>query len=399
MNLSQNDRIAIVFIGHGSRSPESSRAMEQFLVAYRELHPEYRVSCGYIELAKPFMGDALRDAAKESSVVIAVPLLLFRSGHAKNDVAFTVQQVRKDFPEIDFHVADVLGTHPLLAELNMEELLKTAVAQTKERSNTAVLFLGRGSSDPDANADLYRQARLFEEGRNFQRVVPCFEGVTSPSLDEALDFVVRSRPDGVIVLPHFLFTGILFERIRDRVDRFAQTYPWIAFSTASPPGHHEKLFAVIDERIEQALHGESLSVCESCRYRYPMPSHEEHVGGLKALLWSVRHSYTHNQAMPALHTHAKIQKHVFICGNVDCSSNGSIRLLSALRSALKRRGLLKTILVTKTACLGHCGEGPVMAVYPDGIWYRGVKAEDVEEFIDEHILNDRIVSRIVDNIM
>ena len=49
--------------------------------------------------------------------------------------------------------------------------------------------------------------------------------------------------------------------------------------------------------------------------------------------------------------------------------------------------------------MGRCGEGPTVAVYPDGIWYRDVQPDDAKELIEEHLTGDRIVSRLVDNIM
>ena len=49
--------------------------------------------------------------------------------------------------------------------------------------------------------------------------------------------------------------------------------------------------------------------------------------------------------------------------------------------------------------MGRCGEGPTVAVYPDGIWYRGVQAEDTEELIEKHLMNDQLVTRLVDDIL
>jgi (2Fe-2S) ferredoxin len=57
------------------------------------------------------------------------------------------------------------------------------------------------------------------------------------------------------------------------------------------------------------------------------------------------------------------------------------------------------IKITRTLCMGRCGEGPTVAVYPDGIWYRAVKPEDAPELVQEHLLQDRLVARLVDNIM
>jgi (2Fe-2S) ferredoxin len=49
--------------------------------------------------------------------------------------------------------------------------------------------------------------------------------------------------------------------------------------------------------------------------------------------------------------------------------------------------------------MGRCGEGPTVAVYPDGIWYRDVRESDAAELVREHLLSDRLVGRLVDTIM
>ena len=201
------------------------------------------------------------------------------------------------------------------------------------------------------------------------------------------------------MVPYFLLTGVLIERIKDKVAQFVRDYPWVSTQVAEPLGMNELLFGVFDDRIAQALSGEHALPCDTCKYRVEFAGQEEHIGGLKNLLWSLRHQFTHNQAMPHTHAHKPMKKHVFVCGNVDCAERGSIGLLSTLRESLKRLGLRKEVVVTRTACMGRCGEGPTVAVYPDGIWYRGVQAEDVDELIEEHLTNDRIVARLVDNIM
>ena len=66
---------------------------------------------------------------------------------------------------------------------------------------------------------------------------------------------------------------------------------------------------------------------------------------------------------------------------------------------IKEVGREADIKVTKTSCMGRCGEGPTVAVYPDGVWYRTVQADDASELVQEHLLNDRLVARLVDNIL
>ena len=108
---------------------------------------------------------------------------------------------------------------------------------------------------------------------------------------------------------------------------------------------------------------------------------------------------THSQAMPHVHAHQGMRKHVLVCGNVDCAARGSIALIAGLRRALKRIGREREIKITRTSCMGRCGEGPTVAVYPDGVWYRGVNPADANELVDQHLVRDRLVARLIDGIM
>ena len=388
---------AVVFIGHGSRRANSNNNFEKLVDAYKCRHPEQKVFHGYIELAKPFMGTAIREAAKVANVVTVMPLLLFRAGHAKNDIPMELAEIRKEYPNIDFKIADVIGPHPFMSELAWERACESNMLP-QNPEETSVVFIGRGSSDPDANSDFYKLTRMFTEGRNLSLVLPCFIGITDPKLEETLDLAARTRPKNLLVVPYFLLTGVLIERINEKVAEFSKNYPWVKTAVAEPLGLHDNLFKTIEYRLEQAESGSPMA-CDGCRYRTPLPQQEEHVGGLKALLWSRRHSFTHNQAMPQEHTHKPMKKHVLICGNVDCVDKGSVKLLANLRKELKDRGLQKEIAVTRTSCMGRCGEGPTVAVYPDGIWYKEVQAEDAVDLTEKHLMNDQLVSRLVDDIL
>ena len=139
--------------------------------------------------------------------------------------------------------------------------------------------------------------------------------------------------------------------------------------------------------------------CDTCQFRVPIAGVVKAVGGMRALLYSIRHGFTHTQAAPHPHAHRALSKHVLVCANADCADRGSLPLLDALRQLVRDAGRSKDIRVTRTSCMGRCGEGPTVAVYPDGIWYRGVQASDAPALVNEHLLADRLVPRLVDNIM
>jgi len=393
------NRPAVVIIGHGSRREESNQRFVELVEAYQARHPELDVSYGYIELAKPDMSEALSAAARQSDEVIVLPMQLFHALHVKNDIPLAIREAEAEFPAVRFIAADALGVHPKLAELACKRACETGVLPCKQSEDVAVVVVGRGSSDPGANSDFFKQVRLIAEGKNLRWVLPSYIAMTEPRVDNVLDLVARTRPKKLLVLPYLLLTGVLIERLRDKVAEFTKTYPWVNAVVAEPLGMDELLFEVFDERLEQTVNGREPLPCVTCKYRIELPEQEEHVGGLKSLLWSQRHRFTHTQAMPADHAHKAMKKHVLVCGNVDCAERGSIRLLAALRASLKEKGLRKQIEVTRTACMGRCGEGPTVAIYPDGVWYRGVQAEDVEELVEKHLLGDNLVARLVDDIM
>lgn len=89
------------------------------------------------------------------------------------------------------------------------------------------------------------------------------------------------------------------------------------------------------------------------------------------------------------------RKHVFVCTSSDCSTYGSEELVEILRAGIQERGLANEIKLTKTGCLKECEDGPIVLVYPDGVWYSRVLPEDVDNIIDEHLVNGRVVNRLL----
>src|SRR5688500_15623679 len=102
---------------------------------------------------------------------------------------------------------------------------------------------------------------------------------------------------------------------------------------------------------------------------------------------------------------APIRHHVFICTGKSCSAVDSANVKAAFERELLARGVLfgkqskgknpqGTIVVTECGSVGFCAIGPAVMVYPDGIWYAQVGADDVNEIVEEHLLNGRVVERL-----
>ncbi len=89
------------------------------------------------------------------------------------------------------------------------------------------------------------------------------------------------------------------------------------------------------------------------------------------------------------------RSHVLICGGTGCTSSGSQQVAAKLEEEIKRQGLEKEVAVVKTGCHGLCALGPIMIVYPEAVLYSMVKAEDIPEIVEEHLLKGRVVTRLV----
>ena len=103
--------------------------------------------------------------------------------------------------------------------------------------------------------------------------------------------------------------------------------------------------------------------------------------------------------------YAPIRHHVFVCNGKSCAAVGSAEVKEAFERELKERGLLYgkekkgknpqgSIVLTDCSSVGFCAVGAAVLVYPDGIWYAQVRAADVAEIIEEHLLNGRVVERL-----
>ena len=104
-------------------------------------------------------------------------------------------------------------------------------------------------------------------------------------------------------------------------------------------------------------------------------------------------------------TAAPIRHHVFVCAGKSCSANESAEVRAAFERELTARGLLMgqakkgknpkgSIVLTDCASVGFCAIGAAVLVYPDGVWYAQVRAGDVPEIIESHLLNHRVVERL-----
>jgi len=96
------------------------------------------------------------------------------------------------------------------------------------------------------------------------------------------------------------------------------------------------------------------------------------------------------------------ERHVFVCCNSrpegaprpSCTADGSSKLHAALQQQAKAAELAGRVRINKSGCLDQCEHGPMVVVYPDAVWYGGVRPEDAAEIVNEHLVAGRPVERL-----
>ena len=268
---------ALLVVGHGSRDPRGAREFHELVDLVRRRNPSLPVEGGFIELSRPPISECV-DRLAQSGVrnVAAVPLMLLAAGHAKDDIPATLVREKVSHPGMTFGYGRALGIRPELLELMDERI--SAVVPELEKEETAVLVVGRGSSDPDANSDLFKIARLFYEGRPYPIVEGSFVSMTPPNVADGLERCRTIGAKRVVVFSYFLFTGVLEERIREQSEAFAAKTPGIEVRYAGYFGPDERIADLVVERYTEAVEGDIRMNCDVCVHRVALPGFEEKVG-------------------------------------------------------------------------------------------------------------------------
>ena len=89
------------------------------------------------------------------------------------------------------------------------------------------------------------------------------------------------------------------------------------------------------------------------------------------------------------------RSHIMVCGGTGCTSSGSQKIIEAFNREIAAAGINEEVKVIKTGCFGLCALGPIVVVYPEGIFYSMVEEKDVKEIVEEHLVKGRPVTRLI----
>ena len=263
---------ALLLIGHGSRSPAGVAEYWALVDAVGGQDGSVPLVGGFIELARPDLDSAVDEVvAAGARSVVAVPLVLLGAGHMKDDGPALLARSRERHVGVRFLYARALGVHPLVLAVASDRVREAVGGGAPGR--TAVVLVGRGSSDPDANADLYKVGRLLQDLTGIGDVEPAFVSLAPPSVPAALDRCRRLGATQVAVVPYFLFTGVLVDRIGDQVREWTKHNRGVEVSLGRHLGPDPRLARLVWERYGEGRNGQARMNCDGCFHRLPTPRH------------------------------------------------------------------------------------------------------------------------------
>ena len=262
----------LLAIGHGTRNQRGRQTFLDFVEIYQQLDTSRPVIPCFLELTRPTIEEGVKACVEQGyKDITALPILLFAARHNKFDVTNELDRSRQPYPQLNFSYGRHFGITPKIIELWRDRLNELDLPQNNphdiSREDTVLLFVGRGSSDPDANGDVYKLARIIWEGSGYKTVETCFIGITHPRLEEGFHRAYFYQPKRIIVLPYFLFTGTLMEKIFDITAQQESQHPNIDFACLSEMGIAPQLLQVFREREIEAQLGQVAMNCEMCKFR------------------------------------------------------------------------------------------------------------------------------------
>ncbi|WP_078552986.1 sirohydrochlorin chelatase [Bacillus alkalicellulosilyticus] len=265
---------AVLYIGHGTRVKEGVRQYEAFIEKVKAaIDVPIQQHC-FIELAEPSIQAGIDTCVERGATEIAiVPVLLLAAGHAKLDIPEEIDEAKEKHPSVTFRYGRVIGIDQRMVNMVVDRLYEAGFPQQQltdieKREDIAILLVGRGSSDPDANSDLAKLARLIWEAVPVDVVETCYLAATKPSFDDGLDRVKRMSNKKVYVLPYLLFTGLLMKQMAVKIEKLQEDLGDRSIHLCDYLGYHPTLIDIIADRVEELLEDNVRVNCDACKYRF-----------------------------------------------------------------------------------------------------------------------------------
>lgn len=283
----------ILLVGHGSREESGNEEIREFVAQWRARQPGWRIEVCFIEFAPPSLHDGLLAAAQGSRRVLVLPLILNAAGHVKMEIPEAIEHAREHCPGTEFlYGPHLTACDPILAILKRRLRKAMNALDMPDPTTTGVILLGRGSSDRGANGDMAKMARWLQEEGDHELVDLAFTGITFPRLERVVQRQALIGMTQIVVLPYYLYTGTLMQRIHRQVEHLRAQYPRIRFTCSTHFGFEGEIFALLEQRVADLQAGtpEAKLPCDGCSYR--------------EIAHDLGHGHSHEHTHQHAHAHA-----------------------------------------------------------------------------------------------
>lgn len=249
----QDSLQGVLLIGHGTRSAAGQAEFQAFTRLLAEAIRPVPVAPAFLELCEPDIAAGVAALCERGvRTILAQPLLLFSAGHAKSDIPSALRAALAAWPDVRLRLAGTLDCVPPLVELAVlraAEAVGQSSALTAEEQ--ALVYVGRGSRDPLANAELARFARLRWEAAPTGWLQVAYAAMTQPDVPAAIDACARLGFRRILVQPHLLFAGELLDAVAGCAQHAAKTWPRIEFQMLPQLGVHSLLATAVQQRLRE----------------------------------------------------------------------------------------------------------------------------------------------------
>ena len=193
MTATTNNNYGIVIAGHGSRDPEGVAEFDTMIRQLKARYPQRIITHGFLEFCQPTIDQAIcANIQAGSRRIVLVPGVLLAATHAKNDMPSELLAMQREFPDVAMSYAAPLELHPSLLDICRTRIEEAeARAGGARRDQTCLVLVGRGTTDPDANSQVSKLARMLEDGLGFGASFVCYSGTAKPNVADGLNLSAR----------------------------------------------------------------------------------------------------------------------------------------------------------------------------------------------------------------
>ncbi|MCC6176875.1 MAG: sirohydrochlorin chelatase [Chloroflexi bacterium] len=253
---------ALLLMAHGSRNAEARAEYIRIRDALASRLPEERVVFSVLEFPDdaelPSIQEGWRRClAAGAQQVVALPFFLFPAGHVREDLPTELQEARAHLRGAELDLLPPLGAADELLDVVADRAGEALASLPEVDGPAAVLLVGAGTSDPDANGDLCKAARLLweREHQRFALVETAWVSLTEPTVQAGVERCLRLGARRIAVVPYFLNTGVLLRRIDTRLAEAQAAHPGLPLARSMHMGLHPRLLDLLERKAREGLDG------------------------------------------------------------------------------------------------------------------------------------------------